>query len=149
MAIIYKVTIDPAREENLFRITWHRRDTDMRDSFEQSAPGIKPGENLGQVLHYRLEMGRELFRFLDGDARHFKRALEEAGHQGESLLLHLRTCKQTADWPFELLAQEDSFLLPYRLHLVRNVSDWGQDREIIPQNRPLRGPKKLAWHVNL
>ncbi len=140
MAIIYKVTIDPAEKENRYHITWHHMETSTEDSFEQSAADIKLDERkrLWQELRYRLDMGQKLFHFLDGDARHFKRALEDASRRGESLLVHLRSCKQTSDWPFELLAQEDSFLLPNRLHLVRNVSDWGKDKKMIPQDRPLK-----------
>ncbi len=139
MTIIYKVTVNALEKENRFHITWHQVETDVADTFEQSME-IKPGEmqRLWRKPQYRLDMGQKLFRFLDGDARHFKRALDHAFKQAESLQIHLRTCTDTADWPFELLAQEDSFLLPYRLHLVRNVSDWGKDKEMNPQDRPLK-----------
>lgn len=144
MAIIYRVTIDPAEKEagkeNLFRITWHNVEANTEDFFEQSAGEIMQDETwkFWQNPLYQLNIGRKLFRFLDGDSRHLQRALDEAGQQGESLYLHLQTCNQVADWPFELLAQEDIFLLPHRLHLVRWVSDWGAARDLPPQNRQLK-----------
>jgi tetratricopeptide (TPR) repeat protein len=139
MPVIYEVTITPAGIENHYTITWFNPDTNTRDSFDSRAE-LSPEETgrMWEKLPQQLPIGQKLFRFLDGDARHFKRALEDASRWGESLLVHLRSCKQTSDWPFELLAQEDSFLLPYRLHLVRNVSDWGKDKEMIPQDRPLK-----------
>jgi tetratricopeptide (TPR) repeat protein len=140
MAIIYKVTIGPAEKVNRFHITWHNLETNTEDYFEQSSEEIKPDEmvRLWQQPRHHLDVGRELFRFLDGDSRCLERALEEAHQQGESLLLNLCACKETADWPFELLAREDTFLLPHRLHLVRRISDWGQEKKIIPWNRPLK-----------
>jgi tetratricopeptide (TPR) repeat protein len=144
MAIIYKVTIEPAEKEagkeNLFRITWYNIETNTRDFFEQSAGEIMQDETwrVWRNPLYQLNIGRKLSRFLDGDFRHLQRALDEASQQGESLHLHLYTCNQAADWPFELLAQEDIFLLPYRLHLVRRVSDWGAARDLPPGNRQLK-----------
>jgi len=75
---------------------------------------------------------------LDGDARHLQRALDEAAQEGESLQLYLRACQEVADLPFELLAQDSTFLLPNRLHLVRRVSDWGANKTETPKNRPLK-----------
>lgn len=144
MAIIYKVTIEPAEKEagkeNRFRITWHNVEANTGDFFERSAGEILQDETwrVWQNPLNQLNIGRKLFRFLDGDSRYLQRALEEANQQGESLHLHLHACSQTADWPFELLAQEDTFLLPYRLHLVRRVSDWGAARDLPPKNRQLK-----------
>jgi tetratricopeptide (TPR) repeat protein len=140
MAIVYNVTITPAKKENRFRITWHNVENNTEDFFERSDAGITPAEiqELWQKPEKQLKIGQSLFQFVDGDSHYFQQALKEAGHQGESLHLHLRACKETADWPFELLAQEDTFLLPHRLHLVRRVSDWGKTKETPPQNRPLK-----------
>ncbi len=140
MAIIYKVTIAPIKKEGWFNITWYNVEACTGDSFDASAADMTPEEleRLWQKPQHRLEIGRKLFRFLDGDSRYLQRALDEASHHGESLQLHLCACNKTADWPFELLAQEDTFLLPLRLHLVRRVSDWGKAKETPPQNRPLK-----------
>lgn len=91
---------------------------------------LKPEHHLG--------LGQKLFRFLDGDGRHLQRCLEEAGKLSEPLTLQLRAAKEIADWPFELLAQDDAFLLPSRLHLLRQVSDWGAQKITAPANCPLR-----------
>jgi tetratricopeptide (TPR) repeat protein len=144
MAIIYKVTIEQAEKEagkeDRFRITWHNIEANTEDFFEQSAGEIMQDETwrVWQNPLNQLNIGRKLFRFLDGDSRHLQRALDEASRQGESLHLHLYTCNQAADWPFELLAQEDIFLLPYRLHLVRRVSDWGTARDLPAKNGQLK-----------
>ena len=136
---IYNVTIKPMENENGFRITWYNVESNTVDSFEQ-VTDISPEETQRQWHHpeHQLDIGEKLFRFLDGDARHFLRALNEAHEQGESLQVHLLPCQQTADWPFELLAHDGTFLLPHRLHLVRYVSDWGRAKMIPPENRPLK-----------
>jgi hypothetical protein len=139
MPIIYEVTIAPAGIENHYIITWFNPDTNTRDSFDTQAE-LSPEETgrLWQKLLQQLPIGQKLFHFLDGDARHFKRALDEAYKRAESLQIYLRTCPGTADWPFELLAEDNGFLLPSRVHLVRTVSDWGKDKGMIPQDRPLK-----------
>lgn len=155
------VTITRVKEDR-FRITWHNPETNTEEFFDRSGAGITPDEirdllrhpekhlEVGQRLFHpldgdlrrhskeQLEIGRRLFHFLDGDSRYLQRALDEAGFRGESLHVNLQTCKETADWPFELLAWEGSFLLLNRLHLVRRVSDWGKTKELPPQDRPLK-----------
>jgi len=140
MSIVYQVTISPAKEKHLFNITWYNRQTRKENSFSHSAAEITTEdiERLWQLPKYQLEIGGKLYRFLDGDARHLERALKKAGHKAEPLILHLCTCKETADWPFELLARDNSFLLPHRLHLVRCISDWGLEKKTPPKNRPLK-----------
>lgn len=138
MAIIYEVTIEPG-EEDRFPITWLNVEANTEDSFSQAAEiTVEETESLWEQPEYQLSIGEKLFRFLDGDARHLQRALDEANKQGESLSLHLRACQQTADWPFELLAHEGKFLVPYELHLVRRVSDWGAKKEIPLRDRQLK-----------
>jgi tetratricopeptide (TPR) repeat protein len=144
MAIIYKVIVEQAEKEagkeNLFRITWYNAETNTENFFEQSAREIMQDKTWRAWKNplYQLDIGSKLFRFLDGDFRHLQRALDEAGQQGESLHLLLHTCNQAADWPFELLAQKDTFLLPHRLHLVRRVSEWGAAKDLPPGNRQLK-----------
>jgi tetratricopeptide (TPR) repeat protein len=139
MPVIYNITIESTEKENHFHIVWHNPKTNTIDFFDQCAE-ITPEEihQLWQLAHHQLPIGEKLFRFLDGDSRHFKRALDQAHQQGESLQVYLRACQQTADWPFELLAENSTFLLPQRLHLVRTVSDWGTEKKVIPKNRPLK-----------
>ena len=136
---IYKVTINPTQYENRFHITWHNVEENNADSFEQTMD-VTPEEirTLWQKPEHQSAIGEKLFRFLDGDARHFLRALNIAHSTGETLQLHLLPCLETADWPFELLAHDGKFLLPHELHLVRYVSDWGTAKIIPPANRPLK-----------
>jgi len=140
MSIIYQVTISPAGEEKLFNITWFNRQNREEKSFTQSAADITTvdEERLWQKPQLQLEMGRKLYGFLDGSSRYLERALLEAGQHGETLILRLCTCKETSDWPFELLCQKSSFLLPQQLHLVRCVTEWGKSKELPPQNHPLK-----------
>ncbi|RPI70904.1 MAG: hypothetical protein EHM45_24245, partial [Desulfobacteraceae bacterium] len=82
-----------------------------------------------------------MFRFLDGDARHLQGALARARALGLPLTLQLCAEDRTADWPFELLARDNTFLLAQDatpLHLVRCVPGWGADKTVPPQNRPLK-----------
>jgi len=139
MPIIHNVSIDPTEIENYFHITWHNAETRAVNSFEQTAD-ITPEETqmMWQWPRCQLDIGQKLFRFLDGENQRFRQALNLANYQGERLQVNLRTCKQTADWPFELLAKDGTFLLPDQVHLVRSVSDWGKGRNIPPQNHPLK-----------
>ena len=140
MPIIYKVTVTPAKKQGIFHITWHNMETGKKHSFDQSANEIatEEVERLWQEPQHQLTIGQKLFRFLDGNAHHFQQALDESARHGEPFQLLLRACKQTDDWPFELLAQASSFLLPQRLHLVRWVSDWGAEKKIPPQDRQIK-----------
>jgi hypothetical protein len=140
MALIYNVTIEPGDKEGGFHIAWQKWGTHQRDVFDQQAGDISQEkvERLWQQPRYQPDVGRKLFRFLDGDNRCLQRALDEAHRKGETLQLDLCACDRTADWPFELLAGEGGFLLPDRMHLVRCVSGYGAAKKIIPQDRPLK-----------
>jgi hypothetical protein len=140
MSIVYQVTITRGKEKHLFNITWYNRQTREENSFTHSAAEITSEEleRLWQLPKHQQEIGRKLYRFLDGDARHLERVLQEADHKAKPLTLHLCTCKETADWPFELLARDNMFLLPYQLHLVRCVSTRGIGKTVTPKNRPLK-----------
>jgi tetratricopeptide (TPR) repeat protein len=139
MSIIYDVIIETTKKKNRFHITWHNLKTSKVDSFEQESEITREeSQRLWQWPRCQLPIGEKLFRFLDGDNRHFQQGLDQAKHLGEPLQIHLRACKQTADWPFELLAKDNTFLLPQGLHLVRTVSDWGIEKMIHPEDRPLK-----------
>jgi tetratricopeptide (TPR) repeat protein len=139
MAVIYGVTVEPTGKENIFRITWHKQGSDIIDSFEGAAEVVS--EEIHRFWHqsrYQMDIGRKLFRFLDGEARHLHRALQKAGQQGKPLQLHLYPCNQILDWPFELLVEDSIFLVPHMLHLVWCVSEWTSRKKILPANRPLK-----------
>lgn len=89
----------------------------------------------------QLKIGEKLFRFLDGDNHHLQQALKEADSHAKTLQLHLFLCRETANWPFELLANNGVFLLPNRVHLVRRapVRETSKELPLLhPQNRRLR-----------
>jgi len=83
MSIIYQVTISPAENEKLFNITWFNQENREEKSFTQPAADITAEEleRLWQNPQFQLEMGRKLYRFLDGssrDRREWLQALEPA-----------------------------------------------------------------------
>lgn len=136
---MYEVTV-AAGEDNRFHITWLNKQSREEERFLQEAPEIT-ADQLNQLRFNPLgglDTGKKLYRFLDGDAGHLTRALTEAGQYGGSLVLHLRECSDISHWPFELLARGDNYLPPYRLHLVRCLSPWGEKKKNLPENRPLR-----------
>ncbi|RIK77658.1 hypothetical protein DCC62_09130 [candidate division KSB1 bacterium] len=138
MTVIYTVNID--RNANGYKITWRNLAAQTENSFTQSDHILtrEEVERLWLIPKHHHALGQKLFRFLDGDARHLTRSLEEAAKLSEPLTLYLRAAKELADWPFELLAQEAAFLLSGRLHLLRQVSDWGAHKTSTPANRPLQ-----------
>lgn len=139
MSIIYNVTIEAAGAHNRFRVTWLDVEKNSQDYFDMEAT-VTPEEikHLWRYSNHQLPIGQKLFRFLDGDARHFMRVLDRADREGEMLQVRLWTCEQTADWPFELLAADNAFLLPHRLHLVRCVSNRGEKKKILARDRHLK-----------
>jgi len=136
---VYNVTVNPTENENRFQVTWHNVERNTRECFTREAE-ITPEDTqrLWQWSRCQLAIGQKLFRFLDGEAHYFQQSLTQAKQLGEKLQLHLRTCKEIADWPFELLAKDDTFFLPHQLHLVRSVSDWGKEKKVSLENRPLK-----------
>lgn len=142
MALIYNATIKPAgkEKENLFHITWQKKGTNRKNGFDQKAGDItrEEVERLWQQPKHQFTIGKKLFNFLDGNNGYLQKALEEAMRKGDPLQLNLCPCNQVADWPFELLARDETFLLPQQVHLVRCVSEYGTEKEITPQNRPLK-----------
>jgi hypothetical protein len=138
MPITYNVTIDSTAEANRFQVTWHNLETDKKLTFEQTAEITPEETRQWQQSKYQSSIGQKLFRFLDGSRHQFQHALNQAHIHAESLHIHLHTNRETADWPFELLAHDNKFLLPHRLHLDRTVSDWGVEKRIPPKNCPLK-----------
>ncbi|MCP4220110.1 MAG: CHAT domain-containing protein, partial [bacterium] len=87
----------------------------------------------------RLEIGRSIFRFLDGDKGILKGAMETARDAGKKMLLYICACDRCEDWPFELLADGDEFLAPGDLCVIRRRSDYGKTARLKdPENRPLK-----------
>jgi len=136
---LFDVTVEPAGEDGVFRVTWNNTDTGTSHDILSTAD-ISEEEALRSWRFARLQLpiGRKLFRFLDGEDGCFIQALDHAAKNRQVLSLRLRTCDDAADWPFELMADGDSFLANRRIHLVRRLSDRGKDKVIEPANRSLK-----------
>jgi hypothetical protein len=140
MAFIYNVTIDSKEKDNCCRITWQKQGTGSGKSYGEPGKTFHEIEKLrGQwfLRKSRKDVGRKLFRFLDGKERLFLNALEEAKRQGEILQVNLYTCDAVSRWPFELLVYGNRFYVPYDLHLVRCASHSTNQGSITPHDRPL------------
>lgn len=139
MALIYRVSINPAGKENRFRIKWQNEENHTVHSFE-SVPGLTAEEieRMWQWPHCQLAIGEKLFRFLDGDAHYFQQALKESKEKGETLQINIDACSETVDWPFELLARNQEFLLPARLHMVRYTPGNEKAEKTTMECRPLK-----------
>ncbi|MBU7044970.1 MAG: tetratricopeptide repeat protein [Theionarchaea archaeon] len=83
-------------------------------------------ENIGKTLFTILNKGSML-----------DNALKEAEAHGELLHLSIRTENVNPDLPFELLYKSD-FLAPFRVHVIRHITDDGHKRKVEPLNRPLK-----------
>jgi hypothetical protein len=83
----------------------------------------------------RLAAGRELFHFLDGTQGYFSSLLKKAADENLFPLVYLTAGRESGDWPFELIARGDHFLVPTALHLVRCVSQRGVNARPVPGNR--------------
>jgi hypothetical protein len=144
MPTVYKVTVEnkpgPAYPGDRYTLTWQNLAVPAVATQDSAPAAITAAEvaNAWQNPERQLETGVKLFGFLDGEKHLLQGALDDAARLGEPLTLLLCTCKPTADWPFELLAQGQAFLLPQRLHLVRCVSAWGADTQVPPRGRPLK-----------
>lgn len=139
MPVIYHVLLKHIKDKKSFQVTWSHAKTNSQDCFSSHVEITEEEtRKFWQTPDNQLEIGTKIFRFLDGDSRHFVRALDDANKQGEILQIYLWTCLECADWPFEILANEGEFLLLSKMHLVRCVSHWGKDKTMRPQNRPLK-----------
>lgn len=140
MAISYKVSVKKAEAPNRFQITWTNMKTGECEYFDSSAEDILPDVTGNRWEHSDnlKDIGQKFFSLLDGDSSRLELALEGARKQGEPLQLFLETDNMTADWPLELLADEKEFLVLRRVNLIRLVSDFGENRAITPENRPLK-----------
>jgi tetratricopeptide (TPR) repeat protein len=140
--IVFRVNVTKTEEENRFQVTWFDLEQKQKDCFEAQAPEFEIGSIYARTLwkseEHALETGEKLYRFLDGDSRHLERALKNAWRRGQVLTLYLSICPDANDWPFELLAKQGEFLLIRKIHLVRSVSDWGETKELTPQDRPMK-----------
>ena len=104
---IYNVTIKPTEKKNRFHITWQNSETNAIHSFDREAEiTLEESQRLWQRPRCQLPIGEKLFKFLDGDNHQFQQALDQANKLGEPLQIHLQSCKEIEDWPFELLTKK-------------------------------------------
>jgi tetratricopeptide (TPR) repeat protein len=140
--VVYRVKVTKMEGENQFQVTWSDVGKKQEARFNVDTPAIAAGplykKTLWKSEQYALETGEQLYRFLDGNARHLENALKEARHSGQPLELYLWTGLEIADWPFELLSKEGSFLLTRHAHLIRRVSNWGETQKKPPKNQSMK-----------
>ena len=115
----FQVNITKPGGSASFRVSWLDMEKQADTSFEVPASRVmeerlkswkKPGK--------RLAAGQELFKFLDGGQGYFTSLLEKAGGVNRIPLVYINACRETEDWPFELAARGDRFLVTWAVHLV-------------------------------
>jgi tetratricopeptide (TPR) repeat protein len=135
----YQVNITKPDSAASFRVSWQDMEKQVDTSFEVPAsPAVKERLKSWRKPMNRLAAGQELFKLLDGSQGYFTGLLEKAGRENRIPLVYIKACRDTEDWPFELAAQGDRFLVPKAVHLVRCVSHRGVDSKPMPEDRPLK-----------
>lgn len=139
MEIFYTVSIKKDEKTDCFNITWLNKQNTDQDCF--TSPPIDmyrdvPCSRWSQH-DFQLAIGNQLFHFLDGDC-HLQKALKDAHGKGKMLQLVLETDPEIQNWPFELLARDNSFLCLGRVNIIRMISEWGKERKKRPAKRPLK-----------
>ncbi|MCP4213537.1 MAG: CHAT domain-containing protein, partial [bacterium] len=139
MPVVIDVEITKSSKEGFLSVKWRNPGANTENSFEAETPIFKKEhihtDSLWPNAKQALETGTRLFNFLDGGGD-FRRALKEAESGNEPLQLGIATCKETHDWPLELVAYNGVFLLCDKCFLVRKVAGW--DKKIVPKKRPLK-----------
>jgi tetratricopeptide (TPR) repeat protein len=135
----YQVNITKPEGSASLRVSWQDMEKQVDTSFEVPAsPVMKERLKSWRKPMNRLAAGQELFKLLDGCQGYFSRLLEKAGRENRIPLVYIKACRETEDWPFELAAQGNRFLVPTAVHLVRCVSHRGVDSKPMPEDRPLK-----------
>jgi CHAT domain len=143
MPIVYNVSIQTASD--IFKITWENVANKDRYCLRNNLAIIDHEDFKNwETSSKQLKIGEALFHFLDGDSRYFSQILDKGYKRGETLRINLSTCKETADWPFELIAWKGNFLSFNEVALVRRVTDHG----ILANETPREGLLKLLFMVS-
>jgi len=82
------------------------------------------------------QIGKFLYAILNGKNQ-LESAITKADAHGEPLQLFIQRENSVPDLPFELL-YKSGFIVPSKVHVIRHVSDYGCDKKVEPQNRPLK-----------
>lgn len=78
------------------------------------------------------EIGKILFAIVSGNNQ-LRDALKEADVYGELLQVFIQTKGSIPDLPFELL-YDSQFLVPSKIHVIRQISDYGFKKRVEPQD---------------
>jgi len=81
------------------------------------------------------KIGETLYTIVNGENSLLEQAITEADARGEPL--HLFIEGPAPDLPFELL-YKSQFLVPSKIHVIHRVSDYGCQKKVNPENRPLK-----------
>ena len=84
-----------------------------------------------------VEIGTQLFNILNGNKQSLSDAIKKADELGEKLHLIIKDDIQTSHLPFETLFH-NGFICVYKIHLLRQVTDFGKKRKLEPENRSLK-----------
>ncbi|MCP4146308.1 MAG: tetratricopeptide repeat protein [bacterium] len=133
MPVSYLVSIKNAKSKNQFTITWLNVHSNSKNSFQSPAPDLAFDNS-----SYSLATGAKLFDFLNGKKQLFNKALDEALTSPDPLTINLSTTSSCRDWPFELIAADNTFLCPANLHLIRKVTPKGKAPPINTQTHLLK-----------
>ncbi|HLN18957.1 MAG TPA: hypothetical protein VK255_02185, partial [Patescibacteria group bacterium] len=135
----YRVEIEEKVEMGSFLVKWTDFEKKTEEIFDASSAEIADGDLiLKKKTEYQLLFGRKLFQFLDGTSRFFSKILEEASKGSYTPIIYLVSCRKTENWPFELLAYNEVFIVLKNVHLVRCVSERGAKTKLEPKNRALK-----------
>ncbi|MCP4219691.1 MAG: CHAT domain-containing protein, partial [bacterium] len=141
MPVGFDVEINKSLKEGFLSVIWRNPGANTENSFEAETPVFKKEhihtDSLWPNAKQALETGTRLFNFLDGGGD-FRRALKEAEFRDQPLQLGISTCKETHDWPLELVAHNGVFLLCGKCLLVRKAVGRNGDKKIVAQKRPLK-----------
>jgi tetratricopeptide (TPR) repeat protein len=136
--VIFDVSIESTGTINRFLVAWKNQETGKTGSFDETIDmSREESQWLWQMPRHRLIIGKKLFNFLDGKNHFFEQALEQAKLKGDSPIINLTACRETEDWPFEILAKDTTFLLPQGLHLIRTFPHLAE-QAVSPEDRPLK-----------
>ena len=132
-------TISNTTNPGSFHITWINIETNTREAFDVSAGDIDEKELLDwRSPQYHLSLGQKLFRFLDGNSHFLSNTLNNASISNQTPIIYLHTSTETENWPFELIARDNGFLLPGGVHLIRCFNSRGLTSSPLKSNEPLK-----------
>jgi len=144
MSITYRAEFQYTEEKGELSLTRTLSDG-TRDTSPVNMNEIRKLEELSRNFDWNQsqdlsrQVGEQLFAMLNGDTQAVVRSLKEADDHGERLRMIVSGEGPASDLPFELL-YHDSFIVPSRAYLTRQVSDRGSIRCL-----SMRKKRKRSW----